>query len=76
MKKLTLTLLILALLLCGMGTGAAAETEQPEGDELHAESGGQILRQLRVEADILPGRGVEIGHGLIIARRADTQDAP
>ena len=36
MKKLALTLLILALLLCGMGTGAVAETEQPEGDELHA----------------------------------------
>ena len=36
MRKLTLTLLILALLLCGMWTVAAAESEQPEGDELHA----------------------------------------
>ena len=36
MKKLPLALLVLALLLYAMWTGAVAESEQPEGDELHA----------------------------------------
>ena len=44
MKKLLLALLVLALLLYAMWTGAVAESEQPEGDELHT-PGIYVLRK-------------------------------